>query len=56
MSDELENSANELAPVFVSSEWGELKECVYGSTHNFLFPKWNVDASLRPVGKFRKLW
>jgi len=47
---------DEMARVYVSSEWGELKECVYGATHEFLFPKWNIDADLRPVGEFRKLW
>jgi N-dimethylarginine dimethylaminohydrolase len=54
LHDEL--ASDDLAPVFVSSEWGELKECVYGATHEFLFPGWNVDADLRPVGDFRKLW
>lgn len=52
----MNNVSNELPPVYVSSEWGELKECVYGSSHEFLLPTWNVDASLRPVGGFRKLW
>lgn len=52
----MNNASHDLPPVYVSSEWGELKECVYGSTHEFLLPKWNVDASLRPVGGFRKLW
>ena len=42
--------------VYVSSEWGELKECVYGSSNDFLFPKWNVDSDLRPVGEFREMW
>jgi len=46
----------DLNPVYVRSEWGELKECVYGATDDFLFPKWNIDADLRPVGDFRKLW
>ncbi|HUF21327.1 MAG TPA: hypothetical protein VMP00_11295, partial [Burkholderiales bacterium] len=42
--------------IYVSSEWGELRECVYGSTHEFVLPEWNVDAALRPVGEFRRLW
>jgi N-dimethylarginine dimethylaminohydrolase len=50
------NDNNKELPVYVSSEWGELKECVYGSSHEFVFPVWNVDASLRPVGGFRKMW
>jgi len=44
------------ADIYVSSEWGELKECVYGSTHEFVLPQWNEDADLRPVGAFRRLW
>ncbi|MCZ0953636.1 MAG: hypothetical protein OXQ89_15875 [Rhodospirillaceae bacterium] len=50
------SDSNELPPIYVRAEWGELKECVYGATYEFVFPKWNVDASLRPVGGFRKLW
>ena len=42
--------------IYVSSEWGELKECIYGTTLEFVFPKWNVDSDLRPVGEFRQLW
>ena len=42
--------------IFVRAEWGELKECVYGSSHEFVFPKWNVDSDLRPVGEFRQMW
>jgi glycine amidinotransferase len=43
-------------PIYVSSEWGELKECIYGATTEFVLPKWNAHASIRPVGGFRKLW
>ncbi len=42
--------------IFVSSEWGELKECIYGATHQHIFSKWNADTDLRPVGYFRQLW
>lgn len=42
--------------IHVEAEWSQLKECFYGSTHEFIFPKWNVDADLRPVGGFRKMW
>ena len=42
--------------VFVSAEWGELKECVYGWTGQFIWPKFLQDADLRPSGDVRKLW
>ena len=42
--------------VFVSSEWGELKECVYGAPNNFVFAKWLSDANCRPWGEFRDFW
>ena len=50
------SSSGNLPPVYVSSEWGELKECVYGSSHEYVFAKWNVDSTLRPTGRFRQLW
>ena len=43
-------------PVYVSCEWGELKECVYGAPHDFVFSKWLSDANCRPWGEFRDLW
>ncbi len=43
-------------PIFVSSEWGELKECVYGWTGQFIWPKFLQDAELRPSGGVRALW
>ena len=40
-------------PIFVSSEWAELKECVYGGYNQFVFPKFLSDADVRPSGEFR---
>lgn len=48
--------SNEQAPIFVRSEWGELKECVYGWTGQFIWPKFLQDAELRPTGGIRQLW
>ncbi len=45
-----------LEPIFVSSEWGELKECVYGWTGQFIWPKFLQDAELRPTGGVRQRW
>lgn len=42
--------------VFVSSEWGELKECIYGAPNDLVFAKWLLDADCRPWGEFRTLW
>jgi len=42
--------------VFVRAEWGELKECVYGWTGQFIWPKFLQDAELRPTGGVRRLW
>jgi glycine amidinotransferase len=43
-------------PIFVSSEWGELKECVYGWAGQFIWPKFLQDAELRPTGGVRQMW
>ena len=43
-------------PIFVRSEWGELKECVYGGYDQFVFPKFLQDADVRPSGDFRQFW
>ena len=45
-----------LDPVDVRSEWAELKECVYGWTGQFIWPKFLQDAELRPSGGIRALW
>ena len=42
--------------IFVSSEWGELKECIYGAPNDLVFAKWLLDADCRPWGEFRTLW
>ena len=39
-------------PIFVRSEWGELKECVYGGYDQYVFPKFLQDADVRPSGAF----
>ena len=44
------------APVYVESEWAELKECVYGWTGQFIWPKFLQDAELRPSGGIRQVW
>lgn len=44
------------ADIFVRAEWGELKECVYGGYHEFVFPKFLQDADVRPSGEFRQFW
>lgn len=43
-------------PIFVRSEWGELKECVYGGYDQYVFPKFLQDADVRPSGAFRQFW
>lgn len=42
--------------IYVRSEWGELKECVYGGNQQFVFPKFLQDADVRPSGEFRQFW
>lgn len=44
------------APVYVESEWAELKECVFGWTGQFIWPKFLQDAELRPTGDIRQVW
>ena len=44
------------ASIFVRTEWGELKECVYGGYSQFVFPKFLQDADVRPSGEFRQFW
>ena len=47
-------SGNE--PIFVRSEWAELKECVYGWSGQFIWPAFLQDAELRPSGGVRQMW
>jgi len=42
--------------IFVESEWAELRECVYGWTGQFIWPKFLQDAELRPTGDVRQAW
>ena len=44
------------APIFVESEWSELKECVYGSPHNWVLPVIFADVKLRAQGQFGEFW
>ena len=38
------------APIFVESEWADLKECVYGSPDHWVLPVIYNDAKLRAQG------
>jgi len=49
-------AASKADAIFVRSEWGELKECVYGGYDQFVFPKFLQDADVRPSGDFRQFW
>ena len=48
--------SNVSAPIWVESEWAELKECVYGSPDNWILPKFLGDAKLRAQGEMTKFW
>ena len=43
-------------PIHVRAEWGELRECIYGWSGQFVFPKFLQDADVRPSGEFRRFW
>ncbi|WP_197435479.1 hypothetical protein [Agrobacterium vitis] len=43
-------------PIWVESEWGELKECVYGSPDAWVLPKFLSDSKLRAQGEFGEFW
>ena len=43
-------------PIYVKSEWADLKECVYGSPDAWVLPKFLADARLRAQGEFGKFW
>lgn len=43
-------------PVGVSSEWGELKECIYGWPEEFVIPKFLADSKARAYGSFERFW
>ncbi len=43
-------------PVGVTSEWGELKECVYGWAEQFIIPKFLSDSKARAYGDFERFW
>ena len=50
------DALDQQAAIFVRAEWGELKECVYGGSNQFVFPKFLQDADVRPSGEFRQFW
>jgi N-dimethylarginine dimethylaminohydrolase len=45
-----------LQPVGVTSEWGDLKECVYGWPEEFIIPKFLDDSKARAYGDFERFW
>lgn len=51
-----DKAAGQQEPIFVSAEWGTLKECVYGWAGEFIWPKFLQDAEIRPTGGIRQLW
>jgi N-dimethylarginine dimethylaminohydrolase len=42
--------------IHVAYEWGELKECVYGWSGQFILPKFLQDAEVRANGAIERLW
>jgi N-dimethylarginine dimethylaminohydrolase len=52
----MNDSVQGLAPVYVESEWGELKECVYGWAGQFILPKFLQDAKVRATADTAALW
>src|SRR5690606_18132101 len=44
------------APIGVRTEWGTLKECIYGWADQFTIPKFLTDSKARAYGDFEKFW
>ncbi len=44
------------APIYVESEWADLKECVYGSPDHWVLPLMYKDSRLRAQGEFGEFW
>ncbi|MEO1194168.1 MAG: hypothetical protein AAFY02_20615 [Pseudomonadota bacterium] len=44
------------SPIWVESEWAELRECVYGSPDNWVLPRFLADSKLRAQGPFAEIW
>lgn len=42
--------------ISVEYEWGELKECVYGSSTQFILPKFLQDSRVRANGEIGQIW
>ena len=51
-----DTASDTMEPIHVRAEWGELRECVYGWSKQFVFPKFLQDADVRPSGEFRQFW
>ncbi len=49
-------ATSSMEPVFVASEWGELKECVYGWGEQFILPMFLDDSKARAQGGFGRFW
>jgi hypothetical protein len=43
-------------PIWVESEWAELRECVYGSREAWVLPRFLADSKLRAQGEFGRFW
>ena len=58
MADEQEElgAGQEALPIYVESEWAELKECVYGSPDTWVLPIFLGDVKLRAQGEFGQFW
>ncbi len=56
MADAATNDGKTRDRIFVESEWADLRECVYGSPHNWVLPVFHADAKLRAQGEFGELW
>lgn len=56
MADAATSTGKSREKIFVESEWADLKECVYGSPHNWVLPVFHADAKLRAQGEFGELW
>ena len=56
MTFQIKEPISEEFPIYVESEWAELKECVYGSPNNWVLPVIYKDVKLRAQGKFGEFW
>ncbi len=56
MTTQTPKTPTDLDPVYVDTEWAELKECVYGSPDNWVLPVIYDDVKLRAQGEFGAFW